>query len=147
MHRPGHAHALIDTPLSTLDVAPTIMHAAGLKIGPRMQGHSLLNVLDRKEEPQNWAMSRVRRNADSPEQRCWQSALRMEQMKLVVTHASAYTNYPTSYQLFDLNTDPQELNDTANLTEHADILENMIDKMIDARCALEDRTEPRIAEF
>ena len=92
-------------------------------------------------------MSRVRRDISTSDERHWQSALRMKQMKLVVTHANTDTYSPTSYQLFDLDNDPQELNDLANQPEHADTLENMIDKMIDARCALEDRTEPRIAEF
>ena len=36
---------------------------------------------------------------------------------------------------------------TMETHSYADVLENMIDKMIDARCALEDRTEPRIAAF
>ena len=116
-------------------------------MGPRMQGCSLLNVLNIKKAPQKCVMSRVRRNATDSHRRHWQSALRQQQMKLVVTHADPDTNAPASYQLFDLDNDPQELNDLATQPDHATTLESMIDAMIDARCALEDRTEPRIAEF
>ena len=43
--------------------------------------------------------------------------------------------------------DPHEKNNLASKEQHAEQLEDMIDKLIDARCALEDRTEPRIAKF
>ena len=147
LHRPGQGHTVIDTPMSTMDIAPTIIHAAGLGTTTRMQGHSLFNETGKPVAPQGWVMSRVRRNVNESDKRYWQSALRLEQMKLVVTHANPHTNTPASYQLFDLHDDPHELTDLAHQPAHADTLENMIDCMIDARCALEDRTEPRIAKF
>ena len=49
--------------------------------------------------------------------------------------------------MFDLVSDPDERNDLAIDANYANDLEDMIDLMIDARCALEDRTEPRIAKF
>ena len=52
-----------------------------------------------------------------------------------------------SYQLYDLNADPDATHNLANDPNHANTLETMIDLMIDSRVALEDRTEPRIAKF
>ncbi len=51
------------------------------------------------------------------------------------------------YQLFDLESDPGATTDVAAETDREVILEDMIDLMIDARVALEDRTGPRIALF
>ena len=49
--------------------------------------------------------------------------------------------------LFDLTEDPGEASNLAADPAHQDRLEQMVDRMIDARVALEDRTEPRIAKF
>ena len=65
-------------------------------------------------------------------------------MKLVVKHKH---KSKITTALYAIDTDPDELNNLAILPEYAAELETMIDQMIDARCALEDRTEPRIAEF
>jgi hypothetical protein len=64
-----------------------------------------------------------------------------------VTHGSVKHNLPAEYQLFDVDMDPDEQHDLASEADYADDLERMTDLMLDARCALEDRTEPRIAKF
>ena len=51
------------------------------------------------------------------------------------------------FRLYDLHADPNETRDLATSEDYQDRLEEMIDRMIDARVALEDRTEPRIAKF
>ena len=95
-------------------------------------------------------MSRLRNGEgyeSSDEKRNWQTALRANNMKLIVNHGNTQTGEAASYRLFDLVSDPDERNDLAIDTNYANDLEDMIDLMIDARCALEDRTEPRIAKF
>ena len=146
MRRAGQEHRILATPVSTMDIAPTILDIAGMPIGPRIQGHSLLAVLSGSQAPRGWAMSRLRKGL-SPRSRNWRTALRVNKLKLVVSHGSTKDSVPARYRLFDLETDPNELEDLARLEAHAVDLEDMIDQMIDARCALEDRTEPRIAEF
>jgi len=72
---------------------------------------------------------------------------RHQAKKLIVSHGNPLSGIPATYKLFDLDADPDERNDLAGNPANATDLEDMIDMMIDARCTLEDRTEPRIAEF
>lgn len=146
MRHEGLERHVIEAPVSTMDVAPTVLEIAGIPVGSRMQGESLLGVLGRSHLPRGWAMCRLRRGP--PHQgRNWQTALRARNMKLVVEHGLPQDCVPATYRLFDLAADPGECNDLAGRETHAADLEDMIDQMIDARCALENRTEPRIAEF
>jgi len=134
------------TPVSTLDIAPTIIDAAGIPGIPRLQGRSLLGELAVGETARDWALSRLRQTLASGV-RDWQTALRADHRKLVVQHASVHEQRADRYRLFDLATDPYEQDNLADKAAHASTLEAMIDLMIDSRCTLEDRTEPRIAEF
>ena len=146
IHRPGHERQTIDTPISTMDIAPTVLELTGTPIGPRLQGTSLLSVLNGAKSPRGWAMSRLRRGSSSPG-RNWQTALCTPAIKLVMRHGMAGDATPATFKLYDLKTDPLEQQDLAGQASHAAELEHMIDLMLDTRCALEDRTEPRIADF
>ncbi len=146
MRRTGQQRRIVDAPVSTTDIAPTILNIAGLPVGPRIQGKSLLDVANGAHPPRGWALSRFRRGSFS-QFRNWQTAFRADNLKLVISHGSATGAAPATYRLFDLDADPDELDDLAVQEAHVGDLDGMIDRMIDARCALEDRTEPRIAEF
>lgn len=146
IRRAGLERRIMDAQQSTIDIAPTILEIAGLPVGPRVQGQSLLGVLDGSLAPRGWAMSRIRRGS-SPQTRIWQTALRANNLKLVVSHGNVKDAVQATFRLFDLDADPDELVDLAGNEAYAADLEDMIDQMIDARCALEDRTELRIAEF
>ena len=143
---PEFDRQVIDAPVSTMDVAPTILDIAGLQEGQHLQGMSLLDVLDGSKPPRGWAMSRLRRGSTSLN-RHWQTALRSGTMKLVAFHGTPQSGIPVKFKMFDLSTDPDERDNLAENPAHAVALEAMIDLMIDARCALEDRTEPRIANY
>lgn len=123
---------IVDGIVSTMDVAATLYELAGIRPPQRVQGTSLVSA-----PPRGWALSRMR-NPSLPEK----TALREEQWKLVVTHGS-----PDATRLFDLGADPSEANNLADKPDQQDKLEAMLDLMIDARVALEDRLEPRIAKF
>ncbi len=149
---PDQLPRLIDAPVSIIDIAPTILEIAAVPPKPRMQGISLVPVLNGATPFRNWAMSRLRVCAtDSPDsentRRIWQTSLRVNNMKLVIHHGNLQRGDPITYRLFDLLADPGEENDLSKYNDRADDLEKMIDFFIDARCALEDRTEPRIAQF
>jgi len=138
---------MINEPVSTIDVAPTLLDIADIPKRSRVQGTSLLNTA---KPPRGWAMSRLRRSKknDSPDTKYnLQTALRANNLKLIVNHGNTQGGDQISYRLFDLASDPEEKNDLAPQQSYAADLEDMIDLMIDARCALEDRTEPRIAKF
>lgn len=135
----------VDAIISTMDIAPTVLEIANAPIGPRMQGQSLLGVLNGSLASRGWAMSRVRKPLPSGE-RDWRTALCTSDMKLVLSHGDKLEQQDTT-RMYKLDTDPLEQNNLAGLETHTTELEQLIDQMIDARCALEDRTEPRIAEF
>lgn len=144
--RPGHMQRVESTPISTIDIAPTILELAGVPIGPRMQGVSLLRALDGDEKFRGWAMSRHRGTSSTGGQ-CWQTALCTENRKLISRHGSPTDSVPAVLTLIDLEAGSSESKNLAEDVCHEEELESMVDLMIDVRCALEDRTEPRIAEF
>ncbi len=131
--------------VSTIDIAPTILDLAAAPIPARMQGASLHGVLSGSCPPRGWSLSRHR--SDDALERNWQTALIADGLKLVMRHGDTKGACSANYALFDLKNDPSETTDLAELPAHAASLEAMIDKLIDARCAMEDRTEPRIAKF
>ena len=118
--------------VSTMDIAQTLYELAAGKPPQRVQGTSLIS-----NPPRGWSLSRMR-HPNFPHQ----TALRSENWKLIVTHGA-----DDATGLFDLNADPAEAHNLANSPGHEDRLETMLDLMIDARVALEDRLEPRIAKF
>ncbi len=148
--RAGQAPQIIKEPVSTIDIAPSILEIAGLPQKARLQGASLAGVLNGTTPPRGWALSRLR-NGDGHDQpnlqRNWQTALFANNMKLIVNHGNTQTGVEASYRLFDITSDPDEKTNLAIDEKYANDLESMTDLMIDARCALEDRTEPRIAKF
>lgn len=136
---------IIHSPVSTIDIAPTVLEVAGLPVPQSMQGTSLLRVLDGSTSPRGWALSRQRTTVG--QKRHWKSALRAKNLKLVVSHGNVEAGVAASYQLFDLYDDPAEQQNLADNVNRSTELESMIDLILDARCALENRTEPRIAKF
>ena len=118
--------------VSTMDVAPTLYELANVRPPHRVQGASLLS-----SAPRGWALCRLR-HPDHPAQ----TALIQGGWKLVIGHGP-----PEQAVLFDLNADPEETNTLAEAPEHQKTLESLLDRLIDARVALEDRTEPRVASF
>jgi len=149
VYLPETSAAVVTQAVSTIDIAATVCDLAHLYVPQRLQGKTLLSVVAGDNNRLGWALCR---------QRCerggWFTALRSENWKLVVSHGrhlkhgeEGQRNELPAYHLFDLAADPLEQYDLASGTKYTAILEQMIDTLIDARCALEDRTEPRIAKF
>lgn len=149
---PARSPEVVDFPVSIMDIAPTILQIAGSPPMQRVQGTSLLAMLSNTKLRRNWVVTRLRAGV-SPEpnkhdkQRYWQTALRVGNMKLIVHHGNIQSGDSTNYRMFDLLRDPYEQKDLSGCESYEAELENMVDLLIDARCALEDRTEPRIAKF
>jgi len=125
------AHETIQAIVSTMDIAPTLYEMANIYPPQRIQGTSLMS-----NTPRGWALSRLRHPSMQD-----QTAFRSKNWKLIVTHEASDTG------LYNLNTDPEEADNLANSPDSQERLEAMFDLMIDARVALEDRLEPRIAKF
>lgn len=138
---PGGEQRQVEDAISTIDVAPTLFELAQVPPPVRLQGTSLMSS---KTEalPRGWALSRLRNPNQS-----WQTAHRAGRFKLVMIHSQRDAATLPVYELYDLHDDPLENKNLATDIAHLDDLEAMMDLMIDARVALEDRTEPRIASF
>ena len=145
----GQTPQIIKELVSTIDIAPTILEIAGLPRRARLQGTSLLDVVNGTTQ-RGWALSRLRNGEGHDSQNVkhnWQTALLANNMKLIVNHGNTQTGDTASYRLFDLASDADEQINLAVDESYASDLEDMADLMIDARCAMKDRTEPRIAKF
>ena len=132
LRMPDSKAQTVEDVVSTMDIAPTLFEFANIRPPQRIQGKSLIS-----SPPRGWALSRLRHPDMSQ-----QTALMTNRWKLVMTHGTK-----PSLNLFDLAADPGEARDLAAEPHYQETLEAMIDQMIDARVALEDRTEPRIAKF
>lgn len=131
LHGAEHPPSRIDGAVSTIDLAPTLYEMTGVVPASRMQGRSLVS-----EDPRGWALARMRHPEVTP-----QTALTTAYWKLIFPHGAG------SPQLYDLAQDPNEENDLAQSPDHQTDLDALLDWMINARVALEDRTEPRVALF
>jgi len=106
---PGLPAATITTPVSTLDVLPTLADLAGLdlaEIAPWTDGESLLPVAHGAARSGPVRMEYAAEGSIAP-----MAAIRDERYKLVVSPAD-----PT--QLFDLGADPEELSNLAAEPAH-----------------------------
>ena len=130
---PDQPSAKIHGLVSSMDIAPTLYDATRIVRPQRIQGQNLLTTF-----PRGWALTRLR-HPDLPHE----TELRTKDWQITMIQ----TQGKISYQLYDLNADPNATHNLANDPDHVETLETMIDLMIDSRVALEDRTEPRIAKF
>lgn len=133
IHVPERPAQVTEGIVSPMDVAPTLYNLAGIAAPERIQGQCLLT-----EPPRGWALARLRHPDQPP-----QTTLCTAQWKMTMIQQKD----TALFQLYDLTTDPHAQDDLAGDPLWADDLEQMIDLMIDARVALEDRTTPRIAAF
>lgn len=119
------AGRVVEEPVQCIDVMPTVLELAGLPAGGREQGRSLLPLIDgasgNSRRPLYFETSAGGYTADSLEYRQRFRAVRTERFKLV------YSGPTDSYELFDLQADPLELEDAAaRLPEVADSLRGLL---------------------
>ena len=124
---PGIPAGRIDTPVSTIDVCPTLAELAGADmqaVSPWTEGRSLVGVAQGKVERGTVAIEYAAEASYAPV-----VALRDEQYKYV-----RCTLDPEL--LFDLINDPHELVNLAQSSEHAEVLQGMR-KLADSRWDLQ----------
>jgi choline-sulfatase len=111
---PGIEPGLIDTPVSTLDLCPTLCDLAGVSMAevmPWTDGESLLPLMRGGERDSPVAMEYAAEGTVSP-------------MIALCAGRWKYTNCAADpEQLFDLETDPHEMRNLADDPAHADTLE------------------------
>ncbi len=125
---PGfNREAQISELVSQVDVTPTLLEAAGLKIPSSMQGRSLLPLLDRRAD--GWSNEVYIEISESLSGR----ALRTPQWTYAVANpkrepASAHYN---EYMLYDLFADPYQHTNLAGRTEYREISEKLRARLLE----------------
>ncbi|WP_442505415.1 sulfatase family protein [Novipirellula sp. SH528] len=146
-------HAMV----STIDLLPTMLQAAGLPIPNNLPGIALQDI-DSGKVPQRKYIHTFT-TGSSPNLLYVQFGIRDERYKLVynpdralnLLAASRYTNsklpedqhlqsflYPPEYELFDLQKDPYEWKNLADSAEHRDIRQRLIKAMQDFQQEIKD---------
>ncbi len=117
----------ISTPISTLNINPTILEFAGLKSIPS-DGYSLKNVMEGTASPKyDFAISEWQwKNENIPS-----IMIRTENWKLMTTHRNGGKNVEV---LFDLKNDPYEINNLLGTNperfKYQDTVENLRSKLV-----------------
>lgn len=106
----------VEDPVSLLDVIPTMTDALGVPADPNWQGRSLLPVVTGEREPDTDRAVFSEYHAHGVSRSFYM--IRRGQYKYV-----HYLNGPD--QMFDLNADPQELNNLADSSEYQDVCESL----------------------
>ena len=129
--------------VSLLDVPPTILDAAGIKVPKSMQGRSILPLLRRERD--GWPDDVFVQISESQVGR----AIRTHRWKygVVATEKDGWNDscsdvYQEAY-LYDLQADPHELTDLLGLRSHAAVSRRMQERLI-ARMVQAGESTPRI---
>jgi choline-sulfatase len=114
---PGGANAgrTVDSVVGLLDVYPTLLEIAGAEIPDDIDGQSLLSLAAGESRGRDEAFCEY--YADGVLAPC--RSLRQGNLKFNYTHGE-------KHELFDLETDPQEMNDLIDSPEHAEIRGRML---------------------
>jgi arylsulfatase A-like enzyme len=101
---PGGRGGRIATPVSTLDIAPTLLDALGLEAPASFRGESLLPLADGKPRRGRYLFAET----ETKQRRPRQYAVREGQLKLILGLSREEEGRVVARQLFDLHADPFE---------------------------------------
>ena len=111
--------------VSTLDIAPTALDYAGVEIPSRMSGRSLKPLADAAEEESGVIVDAVAwRDEIFLSYTGWQVGVRTDRYKYIEA-----LNEPGHFELYDLETDPSELQSVHDQSAYADILLAMQERL------------------
>lgn len=130
-----------------IDLNPTMLEAAGLPPLSRNQAQSLLPLARGEENApvRDWALCEYRNSGHPYDPPVHSTMLRRGRYKLVVYHGEPATLRPRTGELYDLEVDPQELNNLWDNPEYHRIRTEMQEFLLDVLVATEDRSQPRDA--
>ncbi|HDZ21375.1 hypothetical protein LCGC14_0431840 [marine sediment metagenome] len=112
-----------------VDIAPTLMAAAGLDVHPGMQGRSLWPLLTGRADPAH--------HRDDIYCECYNSVVRRREPKAYTTMVRTATHKLSAVhgldcgELYDLQADPAETHNLWNSPAHADIKTAMLKRLCD----------------
>jgi arylsulfatase A-like enzyme len=132
-----------------IDLAPTLLDAAGAPPLPRGQGASLLPLArdDQDADTRGWALCEYRNSGHPYETAVHTTMLRTGRWKIVVYHGRPSTDRERTGELYDLTADPQELVNLWDDADHSQERLQLQEMLLDVLVATEDRTQPRLDDF
>jgi choline-sulfatase len=132
-----------------IDLAPTLLEAAGAPPLPRGQGASLLPIArgDQDAPARGWALCEYRNSGHPYDPAVHTTMVRTGQWKLIAYHGAPATDRDRTGELYDLTSDPDELINLWDDPLHGEVRLHLQEMLLDILVATEDRTQPRLADY
>jgi arylsulfatase len=131
-----------------VDLAPTFLDLAGVAPSPRHQGASLRGLLTGGDTAwRDWALCQYRDSGHSYDPPVHATMLRHGRWKLVVHHGAPASTRARTGELYDLESDPDELVNRWGDPGHRDVRVELQELLIDVLVGVEDRSRPRLAHW
>ncbi|MBH0082746.1 sulfatase [Salinibacterium sp. SWN167] len=137
--------------VTNVDLAQTILDAAGVEHHPRMQGRSLWpDLIETPDvEPAEGMYYRYWENDDVFHRAPAHYGYRTDRYKLIFFYndglgvpGTGPFSYPSEWEMYDLETDPDELNNVYGTAEYAEVEADMKVKMWKAQASFKDEPHP-----
>ncbi|GAB3912651.1 sulfatase [Microlunatus endophyticus] len=135
----------IDELVEWIDLTATITELTGVPL-PRCQGRSLLGLATgRTTDHRGWALCEYRDSGHPYDPPVHTTMLRSGDTKIVVYHGPPTSDRGRTGELYDLATDPGELINLWDRSDHVGHRQQMTELLLDVLIATEDRTQERKA--
>ena len=130
-----------DEMILDVDIAPTMLDLANVKIPAHMQGKSILPLAHKTDAEfrKEWLYDYY--EYPNPENVAPNRGIRTERYKLI----HYYKQQPEEFELYDLHTDPHEMKNLYGKPEHAALQNDLRKRLESLRAAIPDRKEPASA--
>ena len=133
-----------------VDLPATFLDAAGCAPGRGVQGESLLplisgsSTIEARRDWRKWALCEYRYSGFTTDPLIMTTMLRYEDWKLIVWHAEPATGGQRDGELYNLASDPGELDNLFHDSNRAVTRRMLKGVLLDAMAEAEDRTEPQL---
>ena len=129
----------VDALVELVDLAPTLLELAGVRVPERVQGRSLLPLIDRGEPHRDHVYCEYYNAWTHP--RSYGTMMRTREHKIVVYHGV------DDGELYDLAADPGEHENLWRSAAHAALRERLLKQAFDASVFTMDPLPPRLGPF
>ncbi len=139
---------VVDDIVQSIDLTPTLLGAAGLANVMPTQGCDLLPLAQHAvDDWRPWALTLYRDSGHSANPPIHTSMLRWGRYKLVIWHGDPAAARSRDGELYDLEIDPNELNNLYHDESRAKLREHMKDQLLDVLDATEWPRPQRTAQW
>ena len=138
----------LSNPVQWIDLTATILEASGCPPGHGVQGQSLLPMMKGHGEAfRPWAMTEYRYSGFTTDPLIMTTMVRFEDWKLVIWHGDPACGTPRDGELYNLSTDPDELDNLYHDPESLQQRRTMKSVMLNAMVSAESLDQPRSRPF